>query len=1149
MPALLTLFSGPAGFGKSYRLNLLSQGKQCAGKCYFMPREPELDELTQQLGRLIEQPAGQCLVLDDLQCYSRACSEAFLRWVDELDHLIRKQGVGLDFRLLLAARPLSTSDPSGVDWPERLSLLPFVDHVELTPMRLMETASMLEEIAEQWGNPAVLGDLGQIAAEIQEQSTGQPFVSRLLFEEWLRSGRRLGKAQISSLIKKIMSDELASDTTAGGALLLLGTSLGPISMDVLSRALAVSDELILQKIASWISKGFLVHSIKENTLRYSHDLLREHAPCFLPPKDQAAVLARAASALPKEDHGLRCSILLSIVSQDPSAPSELGSAMGAWMQAAPGSVELEELCFRVLEGQGAGPDLRQSALRHLLDRHAYERHRRRWLGVLENSSWTELGRQQCSLMSFTLVPTLDHTGQLPSLGKWLERLTPEIDEDLLATIRLDFAMNRVLRNDQKSLRKIFDGDSLRLALSPDDKLRSIRIAQIKLAELCLSHDIVGDPGGWLHLLEEFYQEQGSQLDPWSHDRLVTLIVDSAGRARDGQALQRWLNPAIESAKEVAKVESPLFGRARVARRKLHFGMAGDSIDDLLVAAEWHLARGNLRMALPDLDAAATSHFKNGRTSKACAILREVEALVLAAPEEFLSIAFRINASAPFLANGEWTTARIWIEKLEASLENVPQVKPSWAYAMIQILDCKAMGTRLDHAEFDRLNQLCKEQLRLSPPAGQRSAELKAAMWVNSMRQDLPGPTLEEFELILGALEEHNINPRAHAVSQLAEIAFLQHKKEQRKGWEQHRDVLFGRMVRDAGPNEILFKTQLARLKKLSGDRVESRACLLEASLCAWNQHSSGWMIEHKRLFPRVRLDGLVKDQARDSMSFRARMLWLDVLESQCHPGPRYRSFGIDLSQSNSLVLLEQQLALIGRKIKGWRNSVEERGQLDQLELRALALENQLSEFPDLDSSGKDQVGLRVAMIGEIALFGGNEELSTIRLGNGIFRELFAFFVVERWRHPGRAWPARELIKRIWRVRARHHDELLNSFYVYISHMRALLKSSGFPGCLEHVREGYRIHRDCPIELDLQQFEAGLNEFKAKPGAFSVDDGIALLERYKHPIDSALTGKWLDELRAWHEQRWFALHERMFSKQIDQSQEKRLAILADRFYTD
>jgi DNA-binding SARP family transcriptional activator len=191
----------------------------------------------------------------------------------------------------------------------------------------------------------------------------------------------------------------------------------------------------------------------------------------------------------------------------------------------------------------------------------------------------------------------------------------------------------------------------------------------------------------------------------------------------------------------------------------------------------------------------------------------------------------------------------------------------------------------------------------------------------------------------------------------------------------------------------------------------------------------------------------------------------------------------------------------------------------------------------------------VAMIGEIALFGGNEELSTIRLGNGIFRELFAFFVVERWRHPGRAWPARELIKRIWRVRARHHDELLNSFYVYISHMRALLKSSGFPGCLEHVREGYRIHRDCPIELDLQQFEAGLNEFKAKPGAFSVDDGIALLERYKHPIDSALTGKWLDELRAWHEQRWFALHERMFSKQIDQSQEKRLAILADRFYTD
>ncbi len=1149
MSAPVVFFSGPAGIGKSHQLHLYSTAQDCAGRCQFFALDPGADALSFRLNQLLEDTDPACLAIDDLQRLSSASARALLEWIDKLAELISSGEALPTFRLLLAARPrdsVGQDSATITDWISRLSLLPFVEHHALKPLDLAGTYRMLEELIEHGGAEADPGELNKLAAEIQARSGGHPFVSRLLYEELSRGTSDPTAQKPAELVEELLLEDLRENQSLAEIGTILAMSPHPVSRSILSDVLSAGETELESLIAPWILKGFLVS--KANSVSFAHDLFRERYPSTLARDDWRQLLTAFSRALDESQHSLRTSLLLQLVQDGAVEAAELITSFNLWRDTSPGDPELEEFCFQMSE-KGRSDTCRTAALSHLHNRQAWQRHRERWMRLLDEINLKSLDPVLRAHSVFTLVPTLDHTGRINQIGQWLKRLEQECEPHLIATAKIDFAMNRLLKNDQKTIRGFVDGEALRAAFAPDDPLRENRLAQIGLLELFLSHDIVGDPAAWLAVLEEFYKQQGATLDPWNHDRLVTIIVDAAGRARDGLALERWQEPAIQSAREVAKVEPEIFGRARVARRKMHFGRSGDCIDDLLAAANWNLSQGNLRMALPDLDAAATSHFKHGRVSQACEILREVEALVLHAPLEFLTAAFRINATAPFLADGDWQSAERWLAGLEPVLEKLPQIRPSHEYAEIQVLDRKAMGGRLPAKSLQRLEELAESQLKISPPEGQRAAELKAVLWVNQLRAGKSGPTADDVYHMISNLEEHNINPRAQAVAQLAECASLAEKSSgQSKAWRAIAQNLVQRMQCDTGPDEIIYRLQLARLAKLDGNRVLHRAWLFEAMLASWLRKSRGWQNELKRLFPKVRLDGLASDTSRDRMSHRARQEWMSLLASQCHPGPRLRAFGIDLSHENPRELLSRQLERVRCELPRWRQQAASE-QLNKLEQTVIRLEQSASELPDPSTWKRESIGLQVKLIGTLRLIAAGKELSTSRLGNGIFRELFAFLVVERWRHPGRAWAPLDLIEKVWRVKGRDREDLLNSFYVYVSHLRALLKSTGFPGCLEHDSEGYRIHVDCPVELDLQEFDSGMAAFRQKGRIPDEEALLAFLSAFAHSIDPSLSSGWLDELRAWHEQRWFELHHRLSGQCKSSSVKNVLAKLEESFYPD
>ncbi len=190
--------------------------------------------------------------------------------------------------------------------------------------------------------------------------------------------------------------------------------------------------------------------------------------------------------------------------------------------------------------------------------------------------------------------------------------------------------------------------------------------------------------------------------------------------------------------------------------------------------------------------------------------------------------------------------------------------------------------------------------------------------------------------------------------------------------------------------------------------------------------------------------------------------------------------------------------------------------------------------------------------GTLRLWLCGKELPAERLGGGLFRELLVFLVVERWRHPGRPWSPRDLVRRLW-GRAGDTTRQLNSLYVYISQLKSLLRQTGFPDCLERSDGGYCLHRDCPVTLDLQAFQVALEQEgvgQVDPKDKKTRDRLVRVARAcPQVLDPSLHGHWLDELRAWHEQRWFTLVDRLLESGNKASERKKLQTLRQDFYPD
>jgi len=929
---------------------------------------------------------------------------------------------------------------------------------------------------------------------------------------------------------------------------------GPLPTHVLLKVAHHQHDPVARALSAWVDAGLLHHSLAKDTVDWAHDLLREEPLNWLDQADQAELATAMASLLPEDQLRVRAHLLLralsvTTVDQGAGAVEELRLLLMRWTEVDADGDALEDFCFRLMEQEGLPWSLQEPALQCLCRREARQHHRARWLRLLRKVDWTRLGATERRHLTDSVAATLDHNNAMGETEAWLSRLDALLEPELRATLRLDLAMNRLLKNDRRGAAPLVNGALIRQATRDP-----ARLAQLELLELFLATDVVAEPSLWLSRLESFHEAQGARLDIWSRDRLILQIVDAASRARDGEAMDRWQERAIESVKDVARHDPPALGRARVARRLMFFGRSHGSIPDLLAAADWYLARGNLRMALPDLDAAATTHYRHGEVAEALDLLKGVEGLLLGARLEFTTAAFRINAYAPFLAGGDWPSAQRWLEGLNEVVAAHAPLQPFYAYSRLQVMERRGRSKALG-AEEDRLfSHLAAEQLALGALGGQRQAELQALAWVQDARRGRAAPDVGNFRAVLSALEGHNIQPRPDSLSQLAEAALL-FSRQLGGEWLNLALEVESRLNQcDVQPCHVLRPAQMARLAHMQGDRVRMRDLVLRAAVEAWEARLPQWLVELAAYFPKVRLEGLVADQSRDRMSPDSRLAWMELLEHQAQPGPRFRAFGIDLSAKDPRVLLESQVERIGRELPRWRRESDPSAQntLDRLEQRALSLQARLPELPDHRGGIDEPVGLVMHLSGTLRVWLRGEELPSDRLGGGRFRELFVFLVLERWRHPGRPWSSRDLVRHIW-GRSGDATRQMNSLYVYISQLKGLLRQTGFPDCLERSEGGYCLHRDCPVELDVQHFEQTMERHTGalqspldKSGRANLTAAARSCARV---LDPTLHGHWVDELRAWHEQRWFTLVDRLLATTNKAMDRKALVGLRRDFYPD
>ena len=1163
MPYSITLVSGPPGIGKSHRLQHL----QCeAGRhkpCLVLDSALPATVLHKQLIAFEEGQEASCLVLDDLHNLNEESGRLLADWVGE--QAARGKDLGSSGpnlkRVLFAVRseaPLSPARPADGSWENFLSAFPMVEHVVVQPLRLPETLGVLLDELEKDKLLLASAESIQWAEWLQERSGGNPF----LILQLVRAARERGHLVpglhhspfdhadgIMGLRFQHLFHHYPQSRTMAGALHLTG---GPLPVALMNRLAPLGPE-VDHTVKAWVQAGHWRMSTETGELDWSHDLLREEPLTWLDEPEQVELSLHLVELLTAAHPATLARLalkawMLAPAERRPALDEPLRQALMAWA-GAENAVGLDAFCFRLLDEPHLTWACREAALNILCGREARQQHRPAWLNLLRRIEWEHLNAPERRHLVDSLAATLDHCNAMSESGAWLEKLDPVLEPPLRASLRLDLALNRLLKNDRKGAATFVEGQPLRLWTQDPQ-----RLAQLELLELFLDTDVVGNPALWLEKLERFHESQGGQLDAWSLDRLLLQIVDAAARARDGLAMDRWQERAIASVREVARHDPPALGRARVARRLMFFGRSHEGIPDLLAAADWYMARGNLRMALPDLDAAATTHFKHGEVAEALDLLKSVESLLLGAQLDFTTAAFRINACAPFLAGGDWPSAKRWLVGLDAIVEAQPALRPFHEYALLQVLERQGRVHPLEAPDLALAWEMVARQLALCPAGGIRQAELLALSWVFHARSNGPAPQVAELKAALGALVGPNMDPRPDAMTQLAEATQLFALRVGGE-WNQVARELQDRLVACEAPRcEVLRSFQLARLAHLRGERVSVRDHVLRAALDAWRTRQPAWLDALGACFPKVRLEGLVADHSRDHMSPSARMAWLDLLAQQTRPGPRFRAFGIDLSAQDPRQLLQNQLERVARELPRWRREMNPRESvvLDSLEQQVLALAEQLPELPDHLSGDHGPVGLVVHLSGSLRLWLRGEELPAERLGGGLFRELLVFLVLERWRHPGRPWSPKDLVRRLW-GRTGDPTRQLNSLYVYISQLKNLLRQSGFPDCLDRSEGGYCLHRDCPVELDLQQFQLALDQEGISLPALRDKKARARLLKAAascpRVLDPSLHGRWLDDLRAWHEQRWFTLVDRLLEGSRKPMERKALQIMRRDFYPD
>jgi hypothetical protein len=478
--------------------------------------------------------------------------------------------------------------------------------------------------------------------------------------------------------------------------------------------------------------------------------------------------------------------------------------------------------------------------------------------------------------------------------------------------------------------------------------------------------------------------------------------------------------------------------------------------------------------------------------------------LLSRPLDMPLACFRIQVGFILMSRGTWDEALIWIGELSIEHKAMRTLVTEFLLAQFLVSDFRQASYSSPYIPNKSFQFSLAHQLERGGQSDDRLHLIDAVIRAR-LHNELPG--LKQLKKWFGWLMCQPLYLRSLFLPYCHELLIqLARIRSDSRFQVLHREVERALEERTTAGSiqRILF--DLVGVE----DRFLIRARVLEAVSIALSRNLPSWILQLHRFFPRLRLDGLSKDQSRDRLDIHLRIKWTEALISAVDRHYPFEHLGFDFRPASIRRALQHQQL----RLRSIHHSALSPATMEKIGELLTQIQAKIGSEPDWPT-------IRLSIIGKVHVQFGALAIPASRIGKGILRELLCFMLVEHWRHPGRSWTAQELVQRTWN----HGDARgfsRNSFYVHISNLKKLFREFGVSNAIERVGAGYTLRRDLHVDVDLGFLQDATRLMSnTKIDQVELDKQIpkilSWLSNNSAELDTSLKGIWLDDLRAWHEQ--------------------------------
>ncbi len=925
-----------------------------------------------------------------------------------------------------------------------------------------ELLGIMQAITVLMGLPWNPHENHALLMQVHRLAKGDMEIATALFKHALKKDRSLAslpEIKIRSLRKALKAGSLDGEILA---LLTLATA-GLEPDELLAAGFQQPD---FDKALHRLTKSDLL-GIKDGRVRLTHPLLHQQGVFWLKPGQLEALVVKLV-----ESHCLSTSSAGGLLAS-PFLPlrHEIEHAYGADLLAwLPGADRKDrQLVVRLLECGNCSDGLLESLLIALPVIPFTVESAQAYLQLLQRSTEHASGQKHLAKHLHHLLPALLAADELGQFDVWWKHLEGFLDDATKRRLFYDYALERILRVDPVPVAAMLERIGGRnWLLDGNDS-----ISQTVLAFLELDH-------------------------PLDRRKLLKLLITAMPSLAELPAGQRAA--LLRAALRVMQLEVQDAGQSTL-KSLLPKSFAEDAVLDACLAMLAHPSPESIRGLAEELNTALSE----GRitaylvelvfllqacvgSTHACptgALLREMLVVLEARPLDQLSAWFRVEVALLLFATGEWEQGAHWLDLPGLQHKALQAIEKELLIARFLLLEARSTESLNLHEEQQKLLL----QHRWIHGQNDHCPCLRLLEALGQFRSGAGLPDVNEMREILDGIQRLPVCRRAPFLSFLHELALAGDGS-----WDELKQATRQILAQDPLSGPMILVCHKAREARRMEDRIGVRHLLLDAVLIALERGYPGWIRQLHRQFPRVRLEGLISGRSRDGLTVEKRARLAAALKRLDPQGIPVRQFGLDLRGQGRARLLQQ--------LNGG----------DTSEARATTRA----------VSGHD---LELSLVGRLKIVAGGEAITGKHLGRGKLRELICFLLVERWRHPGRSWQAEDLVARIWHE-TRDPGKVLNSFYVYMSNAKRFFSEIGLPDAIERKNGGYLISHNLSLTVDLDALDAfsRLNLADESQAEMGLQRRNALEWVLKHAqsLDPTLRGKWLDELRAWHEAHYMKL---------------------------